>query len=183
MATNSSCAWLAARRSVVLCGIVYLGGCGDAPAPGASTSARLDMTAIRACELLTAAQIEAATGVAPAPGEDRSQVGGQIPICNWAPAGSQSSATLVSLLVAHGGYDTYEEYLERARETPLGAVLEGDSVSEVDAGDFGVWMHEARMLQVYDGPAMVQLTIGSAAGGDGLDAARTLAVAAHAELP
>jgi hypothetical protein len=161
--------------------LLTLGGCGDDPASSSTAgSGTVDLTVIRACELLTASEIEAATGIAPASGQDMSQADGRLPICSWPRSGGAQFDTFVNLLVAPGGYDSYDEFLERSLDSPLGELLsEEDAVQEVDgAGDFGVWMRELRMLQVYDGDLMVQVTAQAAAGRDELEAARALAVAA-----
>jgi hypothetical protein len=137
------------------------------------------LTGVRACELLTAEDIESATGRAPAEGQDMSRVGGRLPIRGWAPAGGQSFDTLVNLLVTVNAYDTYAEFVESARSSPAGAAFSDDDIEEVSGvGDFGVWMGEARMLQIYAGDQMVQITVGASAAGEPLAVARALGEAA-----
>jgi len=172
---------LIVRFSLSALVLLGLAACGDDPESGArgGEASSRSLESVTACSLLTAAQIEAATGRAPAEGEDRSQVGGRLPICNWAPADGESFDTLVSVLVAVSGYDNYAEFLESARESPVGAAFSEDAVEEVGGvGDFGVWMRETSMLQVYSDDRMVQVTVAPAAGRDPLEAARELGGAA-----
>lgn len=153
------------------------GDSGSSTSGGAASSAALET--LTACSLLTAEEIRSATGRAPAEGKDMSQVGGRLPICNWPPADGETYDSLVNLLVTVNAYDSYAEFLESARSSPVAGAFSDDAVEEVsDVGDFGVWMREASMLQIYAGDRMVQVTVTPAIGRDALAAARTLGTAA-----
>ncbi|HEX9876250.1 MAG TPA: hypothetical protein VGC50_06310 [Gammaproteobacteria bacterium] len=175
---------VAAFAVLALFSLLVLGGCDRDPASSSAAGSGTgpDLTAIRACELLTAADIEAATGIAAAAGQDVSQVDGQLPICNWPRAGGAQFDTFVNLLVTRSSIDDYEEFLRNTRDTLFGEVFTEDSLQEIDVGDFGVWIDETNMLQVYEGGVMVQVTAEAAAGRDELEAARALAVAALDKL-
>jgi hypothetical protein len=184
MRKNYALAHRAALAKLIPFSLVGLAACGDDPAGGSAASSALDLTTVRACELLTAPEIEAATGIAAAGGQDKSQVDGQLPICNWPRAGGAEYDTLVNVLVARSGVDTYEEFMQNTRDTPLAEALGEDAFQEVGGvGDFGVWIGETKMLQVYDREMMVQVTAGATAGGDDLEAAKALAAAALRKLP
>jgi hypothetical protein len=160
-----------------------LAGCGEEPASTAPARDGVDLAAVRACELLDASEIETATGNAAAAGLDMSRQAAGVPMCRWPPAGGPESDTLVNLLVTGNYYDSYEEFLESARDGPLGDAFSGDAVRQVEGvGDFGVWLPEAGMLQVYDGDVMVQVDAETAPGRDELEAAGALALAALAKL-
>jgi hypothetical protein len=160
-----------------------LAGCGEEPASTAPARGGLDLTAVRVCELLAASEIETATGNAAAAGLDISQQAAGVPMCRWPPAGGPEYDTLVNLVVTGNYYDSYEEFLASAREGLLGNAFSEDAVRRVDGvGDFGVWLPETGMLQVYDGDVMVQVDAETAPGRDELEAARALALAALAKL-
>lgn len=63
-----------------------------------------DLSGVAACELLTASEIEAATGIAPGEPQDMSQVQGQLPMCTW-PAADGSGRNVASILVTRGGLE------------------------------------------------------------------------------
>lgn len=153
---------------------------GDPPA--ATRPAGVDLASVRACELLGASEIEAATGIAVAPGEDVSQVGGRLPMCNWHRTGSDTDVVL-SLLITQASYTNFDAFVASARESAFGDTLADADVEEVaGVGRFGVWMPEAMMLQAYGDAAMVQTQVKTAAGRDALEAAKTLAASALAQL-
>lgn len=155
--------------------------CSDDP-PTTARSGGIDLASVRACELLGTSEIEAATGIAVAPGEDVSQVAGRLPMCNWHRAGSDTDVVL-SLLVTHASYANFDAFIASARESAFGDTLVDADVEEVaGVGRFGVWMPEAMMLQAYGDGVMVQTQVKTAAGRDTLEAAKTLAGAALANL-
>lgn len=152
---------------------------GDAASSGSgSASSRTPLESLTACSLLTAEEIEAATGRAAAEGKDMSQVGGRLPICTWPPADGESFDTLVNVLVSVNAYRNYAQFLESARASPVAGAFGEDAVEEVTGvGEFGVWIREAGMLQIYSGDRVVQITVPTD-GGDPLAVARTLGTAA-----
>ena len=139
-----------------------------------------DLSGVKACELLTASEIEAATGIAPGAPQDMTQVQGQLPMCNW-PAGDESGRTVVSLLVTRAGQSSYGEFVETSRDQmeDMGMEFNEEDWQEVpDVGDFGVWVGEEQlggMLQVYDDGMMVQVDAETAGGKDELEASKELA--------
>lgn len=137
-----------------------------------------DLSGVKACELLTAGEIEAATGIAPGTPEDISQVQGQLPMCNW-PSADGSGRVLASILVTRGGYSDYDEFVEATRSQmgDMGVEFSEEDWRHVpDVGDFGVWLgEEAGMLQVYDEGLMVQVNAETGGGTDKLTAAKELA--------
>jgi hypothetical protein len=154
---------------------------GDRPS-AASSGSGIDLTAVRACELLTPNEIEAATGFSVDSGEDATQLGGRLPMCNWARTGSEYDY-VASVLVTGGSYSSYEQFVQFQRDSELGDVFEETDVERVDGlGLFGVWLPEVNMLQVYDDDVMVQIHAAAAAAGGELEAAKTLARAALAQL-
>lgn len=159
-----------------------LAGCGDEPSSTVDDT-RAALASVRPCELLTPDEIEAATGRAAGEPQDMSAQAAGVPMCNWPPVGGRSYDVLTGLLVSGNAYDDYEEFLESVRDSPLGAVVAPDEVEEVSGvGDFGVWMSELGMLQVYDGDWMVQINVAAAPGRDEIQAARELAAAALGKL-
>lgn len=138
-----------------------------------------DLSGVNACELLTAADIEAATGIAPGEPQDMTQVQGQLPMCNWTGADG-TGPTLVTLLVTRGGQSSYEEFVEtsRGQMEDMGMEFNEEDWQHVpDVGDFGVWIGEEQMggmLQVYDDGLMVQVDAETAEGKDELEASKEL---------
>lgn len=139
-----------------------------------------DLSGMKACELLTASEIESATGFAPGPPEDVSQVQGQLPMCQW-PAADGSGRYAASILVTRAAYHGYDEFIETTRTQMADMGMEFDEADwqhVPDVGDFGVWLSEeyaGGMLQVYDGGLMVQVDPETAEGKDELAAAKELA--------
>lgn len=146
-----------------------------------------DLSGVNACELLTAADIEAATGIAPGEPQDMSQVQGQLPVCNWSSADG-SGPTVVTLLVTRGGQSSYEEFVEtsRGQMEDMGMEFDEDDWQHVpDVGDFGIWIGEEQMggmLQVYDDGLMVQVDAETSGGKDELEASKELARKAFGRL-
>lgn len=146
-----------------------------------------DLSDVRACELLTAAEVEAATGMASAQPEDVSQVQGQLPMCHW-PAADGSGRILAAILVTRGGHSSYEEFIEISRSQMEDMDIEfreEDWQHIPDVGDFGVWVGEefaGGMLQVYDDGLMVQVDASPAEGMDELEASKELAMKAFDRL-
>ena len=75
-----------------------------------------DLSGVEACELLTASEIEAATGIAPGAPQDMTQVQGQLPMCSWSAPDGRNVA---SILVTRGGLESYDQFVEMTR-TQLG---------------------------------------------------------------
>jgi hypothetical protein len=126
------------------------------------------------CELLTSAEIEAATGVAPGPGQVERPVEDAPPMCQW-PSADGETEQLVHLIVTVNAYDDFAD-LARAYEEELGGALEG--LREIDGiGDFAAWAGDEQwgVLQVYEGGRMLQVSAEPAAGRDRIAASRALA--------
>lgn len=142
-----------------------------------------DLSGVEACELLTASEIEAATGIAPGEPQDMSQVQGQLPMCTW-PAADGSGRNVTSILVTRGGLESYEQFVEVSRSQMGADFDEGDWQHIPDVGDFGVWIGEGSwgMLQVYDGDMMVQVDAEPAQGKDELEASKDLAMKVFGRL-
>lgn len=146
-----------------------------------------DLSEVRACELLTTAEVEAATGMASGQPEDISQVQGQLPMCNW-PSADGSGRILASILVTRGGHSSYEEFVEisRGQMDDMGMEFREEDWQHVpDVGDFGVWVGEefaGGMLQVYDDGLMVQVDADPAEGKDELEASKELAMKVFGRL-
>jgi hypothetical protein len=136
-----------------------------------------DLSGIEACDLLTASEIEAATGIAPGEPQDMSQVQGQLPMCTW-PAADGSGRNAGSILVTRGGLEDYDQFIEMTR-SQMGADFDVSGLQHIpNVGDFGVWIGEGSwgMLQVYDGEMMVQVDAEAAEGKDELEASKDLAL-------
>src|SRR5690606_8325911 len=84
-------------------------GCSDTAPSGTSGSAARDLTAVRACDLLTPTDIEMATGIAPGTGEDMTELDGRLPMCNWTPA-TGGFRPVANLLVTTSSYTDYDEF-------------------------------------------------------------------------
>lgn len=95
---------------------------------------------VSGCELITGAEIEQATGLAPGRSEPGSSV---IRDCNWYTADGRP---LVGLVVG-GAPRTYEEYVHGMREQ-LGSAMEDLEMSRVDGvGNYAIW-HDDGYLNV-----------------------------------
>lgn len=157
-------------RTALASAAVAVSGCSGDP-PAQSRAAGIDFTSVRACELLTAADVENATGIAVDAGKDVSRVGGRLPMCNWPRAGSDTDIVL-SLLVTQPSYTSFERYLAGVGDTEFA----GADIEEVTGiGHFGAWIPEAMMLQAYGEAAMVQTYVQVASERDAREAAKTLA--------
>lgn len=141
-----------------------------------------DLSGVEACKLLTASEVEAATGIAPEAPQDMTQVQGQLPMCTWsAPDGR----TVTSILVTRGGLESYDQFVEMTR-SQLGDEFDESNWQHVtDVGDFGVWLPEEAaggMLQVYDDGMMVQVDAETDGGRDELEASKELAMKVFGRL-
>jgi hypothetical protein len=168
--------------AVCVAAVCALIGCSEDSSPSADTTGGVDLASIRACELLTPEEIEAATGIGADAGQDIG-FAGSVPMCNWPQTGSDFDM-VVTLIVTPAAYRSYEEFRASARDNAFGDLLADTDVEAVDVAgaDFGVWMPEAGTLQVYGSGFMVQVTAETAAGRDEFDASRVLAQAAGARL-
>ncbi|HKY61635.1 MAG TPA: hypothetical protein VJP59_11555 [Gemmatimonadota bacterium] len=135
-----------------------------------------DLSGVKACELLTASEIEAATGIAPGAPQDMTQVQGQLPMCTWSGPDGRNVA---SILVTRGGLTSYDQFVETTR-SQLGEDFDESNWQHItDVGDFGVWLPEEAaggMIQVYDDGMMVQVDAETAEGKDELEASKELAM-------
>jgi hypothetical protein len=160
---------------------VVLGACGG-DTPSAPPSTALDE--VDACALLTAEEIEEATGIAPGAPDDSGPASGP-PMCNW-PAADNSHPFAVSLLVAPSdNYTSFDGALARWQESAEGMGMEFDAndYQEVEGpGTVNSWMEEAGMLQAHRGNRMVQVFAQVAPDRDGLAASTALARHAMARL-
>ncbi|HLT89437.1 MAG TPA: hypothetical protein VKZ85_00725 [Woeseiaceae bacterium] len=159
-----------------------LAGCGDgeSAAPAAGSLQDID-----ACALLTAAEIEAATGIAPGPAENQ---GGRNapPMCNW-PSQDGAYPFAASLLVTvSANYTSYEQALAAWQESAadMGMDFDWAMYEEVDGpGTVNAWMADAGMLQAHRGDRMVQVYLHRLPPDrDRLQAATELATRAFARL-
>jgi len=110
------------------------------------------------CELITGAEIQEATGLAP----DRSEKGSElIRDCNWYMAVGRP---LVGVVVG-GAPRTYEEYVRYMREQ-LGSDIEEVEMSRVDGvGNYAVW-HSEGYLNVAQGSDLLVVWIFAAPAGE-----------------
>jgi len=134
--------------------------------------------------MLTATEIEAATGIAPGPPVDVSQA--QLPMCNWPTADGSNPAFLTLMIGPSGNYGSYEEAMEKwaASAADMDFPFDADDYQEVEGvGDVGAWMPDAGILQAHTGATMVQIMTDVAEGRDKLESARELANQAGARLP
>jgi hypothetical protein len=140
-----------------------------------------DLSDVRACELLTTAEVEAATGMVSGQPEDVSQVQGQLPMCHW-PSADGSGRILAAILVTRGDYSSYEQFIEISRGQMDDMEMEfseEDWQHVPDVGDFGVWLDEefaGGMLQVYHDGLMVQVDADPAEDKDELEVSKELAM-------
>lgn len=160
-------------RLALLSSLAVLGtGCGGGAEPAdegapADTTATAERTGVAPCELLTASDIESATGVAPAAAEpDPAE-----PMCNW-PASDGSEDQVVHLIVTDAPAADYEEYVANARAEWGDGWDEAEfrrNFQPVDGpGDFAVWIPYADdwgALQVFAEGRMIQVTSHAAASG------------------
>ena len=168
---------------LMLLASVSLSACNDEPAT--ATSSRPASQAVTdACALLTATEIEAATGIAPGPPKDVSQA--QLPMCNWPTADGSNPAFLTLMIGPSHNYTSYDDAMQKWAESAadMGFPFEADDYQEVDGvGDVGAWMAEAGSLQAHTGTTMIQVMTEAAAGHDRLEAARELVRDVDARLP
>jgi hypothetical protein len=160
---------------------VALASCGD---ESAEPSRSPTQTVTDACALLTAAEIEAATGIVPGESVDVSQ--GQLPMCNWPTADGSNVAFLTVLVAPSGNYKSYDEAVEKWAESAaaMDFPFDADEYQEVEgAGDVGAWIANAGMLQAHSGDIMVQILTDVADGRDKLEASRELARSALERIP
>ncbi len=155
-------------------------GCSDTAPSGTSGSAARDLTAVRACDLLTPTDIEMATGIAPGTGEDMTELDGRLPMCNWTPA-TGGFRPVANLLVTTSSYTDYDEFVRMANDNAFGIEL-GEFERVDGVGRFGVWLAELEMLQVFDDDLMVQVAVDVAEDRDPVEAAKALAEAVLGHL-
>lgn len=142
-----------------------------------------DLSEVDACGLLTATEIEAATGITPGEPQDMTQIQGQLPMCTW-PAADGSGRAAASILVTRGGPIDYDQFVELTR-SGMGADFDPEDWRHVpDVGDFGVWVGggDFGMLQVYDRKLMVQVDAETVEGKDELQASKDLAMKVFGRL-
>lgn len=160
---------------VALAGALALAGCGADEPPAAS-----EIGAIDACALLTAAEIEEATGITPGAPQDAG-FEGSVPLCNWPTADGSDPAFLTVLVAPSGNYGSYADALVKWQESAseTGYDLDPADYEEVEgAGRVNAWMPEAGMLQAHRGNRMVQVSARVAPGRDRLQA--SIALTGHA---
>jgi hypothetical protein len=165
--------------ALLLCAAMV--ACGDESRESSRSPAQ---SVTDACALLTAAEIEAATGIAPGQSVDVSQ--GELPMCNWPTADGSDVAFLTVLVAPSGNYESYDEAVKKwaASAASMDFPFEADDYQEVDgAGDVGAWLVDAGMLQAHTGDIMVQIMTDVADGRDKLEASRELARSALERIP
>jgi len=157
-----------------------MAACSDsAPSSTASSSSR-DLTTVRACDLLTPMEIEAASGIAARSGEDATQLDGRLPMCNWRPAAG-GFRPVAALLVTESSYADYDEFVRMANDNAFGIDI-GEFERVDGVGRFGVWLAELEMLQVFADGVMVQVAVDVASDRNPVEAAKALAEAVLGRL-
>lgn len=160
-----------------------LSACSDEPATGRSSSPA-SAAVTDACALLTAAEIEAATGITAGPAKDVSR--SRLAMCNWPTADGSNPAFLTLTIGPSQNYASYDDAMRRWSESAadMGFPFEAGDYQEVDGvGDVGAWMADAGTLQAHTGTRMVQVMLEVAEGRDKLEAASELARQVNARLP
>jgi hypothetical protein len=139
--------------SFLLLLILACGGPDDAPGndtpalPAAATTG----TELDVCALLTAEEIQEATGIAPG------QPNPVPPQCTW-PTADGRTETFVQLLVTASDIDSFDELMSTLR-AGMGADFNPASYERVEGvGDFAVIV-DGFMMQSYVPGRMVQLTV------------------------
>ena len=143
-------------KAALLGAVLSLAACGGSDA---ETSPSVAIQEIDACALLTAAEVEAATGVSPGPPE-AVRISGGPPICNWPAADGSNAAFLTVLVAPTRHFESYDAALAMWQESAAGAGMDFDPADyeEVEGvGDVGAWLREAEMLQAHRGDRMVQV--------------------------
>jgi hypothetical protein len=162
--------------AALLGGMLVLAGCDD----GKSVSTPTAAEDIDPCALLTEAEIEEATGIAPgAPDDDGA------PMCEW-PAADDAYPFAVSVLVGPSyNYSSLDDVLADLRESAQGMGFDFDP-SDYEAvegpGTVNVWDRDMEMLQAHRGNRMVQAYVRVAPGRDRLEASIALSRHAMARL-
>jgi len=128
-----------------------LGGCGGETAES-SSSATASAEEVDPCSLLSAADIESATGITAGVAESPDP---RVNACQW-PGPSQEILPLVYLGLSWAGSNTWEEYREYMIEREYGDPEEDGE--RVDIGLYGHYMPEVAMLQV-NTPEHVLITL------------------------
>lgn len=160
-----------------------VGACGGDGESGSSVAAT-DLTAIDGCALLTAAEIETATGIAPGAPQDMS-FEGSAPMCNWPTADGSNPAFLTVVVGAGSNADSFESAMVEWEESAsrMGMDFEREAYEKVDGvGDFGAWLGEAGMLQAQRGDVMITVSSDTAADRDKREASMQLANNALARI-
>jgi hypothetical protein len=119
-----------------------------------------DAAKVPGCELITGAEIQEATGLAP----DRSEQGSSlVRDCNWSTADGRP---LVGVAVG-GAPRTYEEYVQNMREQ-LGSKMEDLKMNRVEGvGNYAVW-HSEGYLNVVQGNDLLMIWIFAEPAGEKL---------------
>jgi hypothetical protein len=164
---------------LTLCTSIVVVGCSES-SRAASTQQGVaeQLEAIDACALLTAEEIEQATGKAPGAPEPK-KVGDIVPSCRW-PAADGSSTQIVHVLVGRTGPATYEAFLENMKEQ-LEEGFSADDYEKLDIGNYGVWWKDVN-VQVYTSDYMIVVTNSEMPPAD-RDVCIQLAKKAMARLP
>ena len=160
--------------AISLAGVLVLAGCSDG---GQAASPATPLAEIDACALLTAEEIEAATGIAPAPPEQDGPKSA-VPMCNW-PAAVQGYPFALNLLIAPSdNYSSFDGALAKWQESAESMEFPFDPNDYQEVGEPGTvnaWMHEAGMLQAHRGNRMVQVYAQVTPDRDRLEASVALA--------
>ena len=160
-----------------------LSACSEEPATETSAAAASEAVT-DACALLTAGEIEAATGIAPGDPKDMSRP--RLPMCNWPTADGSNSAFLTLMIGPSDNYTSYDDAIRKweASAADMDFPFDAGDYREVDGvGDVGAWMPDAGMLQAHSGSTMIQVMTEVAEGRDRLEAARALVQHVDARLP
>lgn len=114
-------------------------GCGGEPPEASSSAAAAEE--VDPCSLLTAAEIQAVTGIAP---EASERPDPRINSCQWPAPGDVVPVVYVGL--SYGSSHTWEEYRQYMIENDYGDPEDGGE--RVDIGRYGHYTPETAMLQV-----------------------------------
>lgn len=131
------------------------------------------LTDLDACTLLTAEEIESATGYAPGEGSDPvKSVSGAAPICAW-PAKDGSVHQVAQVLVSWSASKTFDDYRQLMAKEGVTKIRQVDG-----PGRFSVVLEEMNMVQAFGERFMVQTMVEAKDGRDPVEAAVALAAAA-----
>jgi hypothetical protein len=152
-------------RAATRIAAIALVACGGEPS--ADDTAQLESsvasagagTTVAACELLTAEEIAAVMGTTPSQGAERPDVGDGA--CDWTRSDGRP---LVGVVVSRT-QDTYEEYMQNAREQGMGSSAEEMGTRIDGVGDYAIWYSTGYLNAAQRGKLLVVWIHRDPAGG------------------